>query len=161
MDLKIPSDVVGRAAIPLSWDDILFGYESNLIQAQSLIDFACRELADHDGDDHDLIAIASASPNDSLGEQVRSIMARREDSPDSAKKWALVAASYIAERDDLDRLSAVESIYSSFDYPQELAPFIRYMPMTEPDLGSKDANENRMLQRLESFSETMLLPADG
>jgi hypothetical protein len=37
-------------------------------------------------------------------------------------------------------------VYADFDYPEEIAGFIRYMPMRGPDLGSKQLNEKRMLE---------------
>lgn len=43
-----------------------------------------------------------------------------------------------------DPLGIVEEIYADFDYPGEVAPFVRYMPMSGPDLCSREKNEERM-----------------
>jgi hypothetical protein len=69
----------------------------------------------------------------------------------------LIIAAFIRESDISDKLEAIEEVYSSFDYPEELAGMVRYMPMTGPNLGSKAANEERMLNRLKELSAKIVV----
>lgn len=62
-----------------------------------------------------------------------------------------VSLAYILRKDLLDPLQVIEEIYADFNYPEELVGFIRYMPMQGPNLGSREANENRMFERWRSW----------
>jgi len=64
----------------------------------------------------------------------------------------LILAAFISESDVPDKLDAIEEVYSSFDYPEELTGMVRYMPMQGTDLGSREANEGRMLDLLKDLA---------
>jgi len=131
-----------------------------MIDSQTVIDYACKELAEHDTDNQELLNIACASASDALTEPLSRISIGGADSTELTKKWALILAAYIAEHGDLDRLSAIEDVYSSYDYPSELTAFVRYMPSTDSDLGSRSANEQRMIDALKEFGMTIVRPND-
>jgi hypothetical protein len=50
-----------------------------------------------------------------------------------------------------DPLQRVEEVYADFGYPEQLAKFVRYMPMEGPDLGSREANERRLFERWKRY----------
>ena len=64
-----------------------------------------------------------------------------------------VSLAYILRKDLLDPLQTVEEVYADFDYPEQIASFVRYMPMQGPDLGSRLANERRLFERWKAFVE--------
>ena len=74
-----------------------------------------------------------------------------ETTADLIRKWALIIAAFISESDISEKIEAIEEVYSSFDYPEELAGMVRYMSMTGPNLGSKAANEERMPNKLKEL----------
>jgi hypothetical protein len=51
----------------------------------------------------------------------------------------------------LDPLQTVEEVYADFGYPERIAGFVRYMPMDGPDLGSREANEQRLMERWKEY----------
>lgn len=52
-----------------------------------------------------------------------------------------------------DPLDDVETVYAEFDYPPEVGRFVRYMPSDEPDLGSRERNEARLVEKWERYLE--------
>ena len=69
------------------------------------------------------------------------------------RSWLVfsVSLAYILRKDLLDPLQTVEEVYADFDYPEQIASFVRYMPMQGPDLGSRLANERRLFERWRSW----------
>jgi hypothetical protein len=52
-----------------------------------------------------------------------------------------------------DTLDLVVQIYSNFDYPENIAEFIRYMPSDDLDLGSLELNEGRLYEKWKEYLE--------
>lgn len=146
--LKVPSKFLARLREPIDWSDLHYAYENQLVGGQVVIDHACRILSESGSDNDDLLAIASARETDELKPLIDRVVGSLAHSNEHSLKWALILAAFIREADVPDKLEGIEDIYSSFGYPEELAQFVRYMPMHGPDLGSKEANENRMLESL-------------
>ena len=65
------------------------------------------------------------------------------------RKWAFLILAWVYEHRDSfeDPLDLVEKLYADLDYPEQVAPFVRYMPTDEPDLGSRGQNEQRLFQK--------------
>ena len=150
--LIIPSRFLARLREPIDWIDLQYGYKHHLIDGQAVIDHACRVLPEAVGENDTILAIASSKAPDQLGPLIDLMVGSVESPPDLSRKWALILAAFINESDLPDKLSAIEEVYSSFDYPEELSEMVRYMPMNGPDLGSREANECRMLNSLKKLS---------
>ncbi|MCR9232378.1 DUF2247 family protein [Gimesia chilikensis] len=146
--LKVPSKFLTRLREPVDWSDLKYAYDNQLVDGQAVIDHACHILSESGRDNDDVLAIASARETDELKPLIDRVVGSLEHSNEHSLKWALILAAFISEADVPDKLEAIEDVYSSFDYPEELAQFVCYMPMNGPDLGSKEANENRMLESL-------------
>ena len=80
----------------------------------------------------------------------------RNDLIDIINRWAAIFAAHIYESSSSDKLNDLEDVYSHLDYPDILAPMIRYMPMIGPNMGSREKNEARMLEYLDSLSATIV-----
>lgn len=156
---KVPSTFLARLRDPVDWSDLRYAYENQLVDGQALIDHACRVLSETECDDDNVLAIASARETDELKPLLDRVVSYEDYTPEQARKWALILAAFISESDVADKLEAIEEVYSSIDYPEELAEFIRYMPMNGPDLGSKEANESRMLESLKELSTQVVASA--
>jgi hypothetical protein len=149
---KVPSEFLLRLREPLDWVDLKYAYENGLIGPQFVIDFACRQLSETDCADDDVLAIASAAKSAPLSLLIERVTGIVEFKPETVRKWALILAAFIGGSDAPHKLDIVREIYTSFDYPEELAEYVNYMPMNGPDLGSVEANENRALESLKNFS---------
>lgn len=155
--LKVTSKFLGRLRDPIDWKDLRYAYAHQLIDAQTVIDHAWRVLSESGCDNEDIIALASAKVDDPLGPIIDRVAGLGELTPDLVRKWALILAAFINESDVADKLEAIEEVYSSFDYPEELAGMVRYMPMIGPSQGSKAANEGQMLNRLKELSARIVV----
>ncbi len=156
MNIEIPFHFLERIRIAIDWDDIAFAYDNGLIDSRTVIAYASHDLSKRETVCQTVVDLACSQPSDSLAGLLAKLTTAEFEPGDSRKKWAFILAAYIAERDDLDQLTEIENVYSSFDYPCELSSFIRYMPMVGPDLGSTPANEQRMIASLKDFAKTIV-----
>lgn len=160
--LKVPSEFLSRLREPVDWVDLRYAYENQMVDERTLIDHACRMLSKTAYDLDKILSIASAREIDQIKPLIDQVAGPVEHAREQARKWAIILAAFISESDIPDKLEAIEDVYSSFDYPEELAKFVRYMPMSGPDLGSKEANENRMLEALRIMSmEIVTAPSNS
>lgn len=139
-----------RQRTRLSWRDVKFGIEEGILQPKDAIDVAM-DVMEHGAETEQVLALASSSPEDSLLGLVSQI-AEQEKPPDLSimrRKWAFLLLAWLYEHRARfsDPLDMVGKLYADLDYPEQVAPFVRYMPTDEPDLGSKDLNEQRLFQK--------------
>jgi hypothetical protein len=158
MSVVVPFAFLKRLYSPITWDDLQFGFKNGIIDNRTVIDYACLSVSKDGTEDEDIISLACATPTDSITELLSRIAKSETEVAVSSKNWALIQAAYVSEANTRDPLTVVEEIYESFDYPRELSSFVRYMPMNGPDLGSVDANEQRMIDELKRFSDSIVSP---
>jgi hypothetical protein len=68
-------------------------------------------------------------------------------------KWLYLVLAWLYEHraEVPDPLQRVEEVYADFGYPEQLANFVRYLPMEGPGLGSREANERRLFERWKRY----------
>ena len=144
-----------------SWAEIAYGFERQLLPPNVVIDYAMDKIATADEPNDDELAIASSSLNDSIAERVKKLATEDEANDEDALRvrWANILLAWIYEhRDGMDDpLSVVEEIYADYNYPEEFGPFVRYMPSDAPDLGSVEANEQRMIASIGEYVEEFVV----
>ncbi len=150
----IPYEFINQRT-ELSWNEIKFGLDQQLIKPKAAIDRATEQLCAADAAPKEAVDLASLTESESVADLV-SHLAKNEaaisDERIKAKWLYLVLAWLFENRESLvDALGMVESVYSDFDYPKEIAPFVRYMPMDGPDLGNREQNEARMFDRWKTY----------
>lgn len=129
-----------------------------------VIDYAIHKIAAIDEPNDNELAIASSSASDSIVESVRKLARDNGISDEGAIRlfWANILLAWVYEHREQfdDLLCVVEEIYSDYNYPEELAGFVRYMPSNAPDLGSVEANEQRMITSIGEYVENYLAHKD-
>jgi hypothetical protein len=158
MSVVIPFEFLKRLRAPISWKDVQFGYENGVIDNRTLIELACLSVTREGTENEDIVLIACARPTDSIAEPLARLAGIETEPSDSRKIWAMIQAAYVSEANTRDPLPVIEEIYESFDNPTELSQFVRYMPMSGPDLGSVVTNERRMIDELKQFSCSIVSP---
>ncbi len=152
--LKIPLDFVERTLGHLTWSEIRFGLENRLLDPVAPSEVAAAELNQPDPNP-ELLELATAKPGEPVLPLVNALADRETLTLDSrvSEKWVFLVLAWLFEhRNGLpDPLQAVENVYAEFDYPEGVAGFVRYMPSDEPDLGSQERNERRLMQKWERF----------
>ncbi len=156
--MTIPCEFLFRLRDPVDWNDLLYAYHRQIIDITTLTAYVSRALGEVAFDND--AAIPDGLPE--KPEQLKPFLDRAAGdvypTDERSKKWAMILAAFVNEFEVGDKLTAIDDIYSSFDYPEELAGMVRYMPMLGPDLGSKEANENRMLESLSDLSKSIVYP---
>jgi hypothetical protein len=154
MTTKIPYDFM-RHRVNLSWRDVQFGLERQLIAPQVAIDKATDRVSESDNASSNEVELASLSESDPILDPVSRLAAVENvaDGEDVQARWLYLVLAWLFENRASvnDPLGMVEEVYSDFGYPREIAPFVRYMPMIGPDLGNPEQNEVRLYDRWESY----------
>jgi hypothetical protein len=151
---KIPYDFV-RQRVNLSWRDVQFGLERQLIVPQVAIDKATDRVSESDDASSNEVELASLSESDPILDPVSRLAAVENGAADEdvQARWLYLVLAWLFENRASvnDPLGMVEEVYSDFGYPREIAPFVRYMPMVGPDLGNPEQNEARLYDRWKSY----------
>lgn len=154
----IPADFINEK-VNLSWCDIKWGYENNLITSELPIKKAENIVLTEIYTKAEL-ELSFLIPNQSndifpfLNELCPSF--KEDEYAIISQKWLYVILSWLwMNRASFeDPLDEVENIYTSFDYPAEMDSFIKYMPPTDgydPSLYSYAENINRLMKNWESY----------
>jgi hypothetical protein len=151
--IQVPYSFI-RQRTRLSWSEVKYGIEEGILQPREAIDVAMDALELGASSEH-VLALASSSADDPLLERVAHLASQETPGNIRAiqRKWAFLVLAWVNKHKNAygDPLDIVEKLYADLDYPEELAPLVRYMPSDEPDLGSKELNEQRLLQKWASY----------
>lgn len=145
---NIPYEFI-RQRVELNWHEVKFGLDHQLLKPEGAIDKATESLCDTNAPPKELVELASKAKDESIADLIAYLA--RIEAPTSDKqvkaKWLYLVLAWLFENREslVDSLGIVESVYSDFDYPKEIAPFVCYMPMDEPNLGNSEQNEARMV----------------
>lgn len=156
LTLKIPLHFIEAKLGKPTWRDAVFGLENQLLDPNAVVRLAAERL-DLPDPPAALVDLAVADSGAPVLEDVRQL-AEQEDGEDdaaSSRRWLYLVLAWLFEhRDELpDPLQSVEVVYAEFDYPEEVAEFVRYMPTDGPDLGDRDKNEARLVSKWERYLE--------
>jgi hypothetical protein len=132
MDLKIPLAFI-QSRSRLTWREVEFGLENGWLTNEAVIALAINRVTTGDVST-DVLALASVLPNEKY--EVPQILRRlaERDSVCSKGKWLFLLLAWLYEHRDAveEPLGVVEQLYADFDYPEEIASFVRYMPPEDP-----------------------------
>lgn len=145
IETQIPYDFI-RNRVKLSWSDIKFGLDRQLIKPPVAVERALERAGKSDASRVE-IELAGRSETDSVADLVDELASKEtKDLREIRAKWLYLVLDWLFYRRQSlrDPLEIVEAVYADFDYPREIAPFVRYMPMVGPDLGNREQNEARL-----------------
>lgn len=154
--LRIPYQFI-RERARMSWREMRFGLVNELLDPEAPVELAVdqvAEIAEPPGALLELAGTGRGEPTMTLIEQLADGEPQRPEN-EIRDKWLYLVLAWIYEhRDEFpDPLQRVEEVYADFGYPDQIAKFVRYMPMDAPDLGSQEANERRLFERWKQYVE--------
>lgn len=125
----------------LSWRELLFGFENGYIDEKGVSEYACDALTSTSP--AEAIELASLEPQENyLVHDILKLLTDKYSSTESnlTKPWIFLLLSFLLENKENynDPLGIVEELYADFDYPEEIAPLVRYMPSPEGVEGSEE-----------------------
>lgn len=146
--MKLPLDFV-RERVSLSWREVEFGLQNGWLDGDDAVGLAMDEVAKDANPSSDVLELASVLPHErGMVPRLVEQLARTSQSF-SNEKWLylLLAWLYCNRTTVPDAFRVVEEIYATFDYPDEIAPFVRYMPAPDPTR----AGETYMLEAWRNY----------
>ncbi len=147
IQLTVPYAFVTSQLRP-TWREVRFGVAERLFSPDGAIELA-RDLVGI-SDDAQVLELASRSHGETTADAIDALADHeRTEGVDTHRVWAFLVLAWIYEQRDghSDILDLAERVYADLDYPEQVAPLIRYTPMVEPNLGSKELNEARLIDR--------------
>lgn len=156
--LSIPYGFI-RERTRLTWREVLFGMDSELLSSDVRVEMAIEQLGIEDRPARALAELAGLEPWTSPRGCVEALAGAdaSQDAEAIRSKWLyLVLAWVFINREHFtDPLEMGEKIYADFGYPERVARFIRYMPSDEPDLGSRELNEQKLYREWKSYLDEL------
>ncbi len=154
----IPAEFIEKKA-DLSWCDIKWGYENNLIGAEVAIKKAENIVlnGNYTKTELELSFLIPSESNDILSFFNKLCRETNEEENSIIReKWLYILLSWLWKNRESfeDPLSEVENIYANFDYPAEIENFITYMPPTDgydPSIHSHTENINHLMSNWEKY----------
>jgi hypothetical protein len=154
----IPSAFI-KEHVRLSWHDALWGYERHLIGWSNIVDLAIDRLCE--GSERRLeieLSCLGKSETQQVSELLRKLAVSEKEEKEivAEKKWLFLVLAWLFfnKADMADPLGDVELIYADFNYPNEIASFVRYMPITDgydPTQHSQEDNERRLFDNWKKY----------
>ncbi|PJF02388.1 DUF2247 family protein [Acinetobacter seifertii] len=158
----IPADFINEK-VNLSWCDIKWGYENNLITSELPIKKAENIVLTEIYTKAEL-ELSFLIPNQSndIFPFLNELCSETNKDSMIREKWLYILLSWlwINRANFEDPLDEVESIYTDFDYPAEIDSFIKYMPPNDgdnPSLYSYAENINRLMKNWENYLQKAAL----
>jgi hypothetical protein len=146
--VKLSLDFV-RARATLTWAEIEFGIRNGWLDTDAAVELAMDQVARESSPSRDVLELASILQHERgrIPELIERLA--RSGEPLSKEKWLylLMAWVYCNRSSFVDPFQTVEEIYQSFDYPEEITSFVRYMPAKDP----KEGGEDSMLRAWRSY----------
>lgn len=147
-----------RERTHLTWREALFGIDNELLSPRAAVDFAAHQLEVQENAEPALVELAGVCSGESVRDLVEQLVAAEPPQVSEAmrRKWIFLVLAWIFEHKESypDPLRVVEEVYADFGYPDAITSFVRYMPMDEPDLGSREANESRLYEKWKRYLDS-------
>lgn len=139
--LRIPYEYIAPRC-ELRWHDALFGLQQELMDPRAAVKLAENALITSDVDCGPLFELAAREKLHEIDiVELTTALAQAEpgQSDETAKeKWLFLTLCWILEYNDEDSaLKWVDEVYADFEYPDEIANLISYMPATPDEEGPR------------------------
>jgi len=160
LKMDVPLSFI-NARTGLTWREIAYGIDNGLLRPAAAIDFATACVGSDEDPSSDIVELAGLRPDEPTRELVDKIagMQSEQDSAYIRGKWLYLVLAWLFENREAfaEPLAIVEEVYADFDYPEDVASFVRYMPMRGPDLGSAAANRKRLFDNWKLYLDKAAL----
>lgn len=151
MPLRIPLEFV-LANANLNWSDVRFGLEQGFLDCDEAIRIAVDNVSRRDDANSLEIELAGLFRDESyrVPELIAALTANSSSETElSKKRWCYLSLAWLYEHRETfdDPLQTVAEIYDDFDFPEEVACFVNYMPPRDgyrPQDHSRKANLDRL-----------------
>ena len=149
--LSIPYSFIA-SRVDVTWSLLKFGLENELVEPYAVVE--ATEIAIQTSEVSGPLLSLIGAHSEEVAALV-SKLAKEEPTQQVERVWLFLVLAWIYHNktDNSDALESVERVYAEFEYPEEIASFVRYMPKQGPDLASRSASEERLLLRWTEYLE--------
>ena len=158
MHLVLDGEFCFSEAPWLSWGDVKYGLYRGFLNSAGVVEYAVKSLsAESPAEQYELACLTGDDAND-VEEYVNRLAAKdAQDVKRSEKVWMFLIFLWLFMNRDRyqDPLGVVEELYADFNYPESVAPFVRYMPGVDPYLEGEEQLFKNWSNMLESFRKEL------
>jgi hypothetical protein len=141
--------------IRLNWSDIFFAIKQRFMTPDAAIDHAIMEVSQVDNPPKAAVELACLLKGESVHPYIDELANEEGNSNNDSvrEKILFLALNWVYNHKELyeEPLEAVEIIYADFNYPEEIANFVRYMPSEQPPLASAELNRERLYRNWKDY----------
>ncbi|MFU9139212.1 DUF2247 family protein [Erwinia tasmaniensis] len=145
----------------LSWCDVKWGYENNLITSDVPIRKAENIVLTGSYTNAELeLSFVIPGESDHVDSFLKELCSdfEQENDPAIKQKWLFILLSWLWNNlnNFEEPLAEVEIIYADFDYPHEIEGFIKYMPPSDgydPSMHSQMENIDYLMDKWKNYLE--------
>ena len=145
----LPSYGFASKLVSLTWHDVLDAVTRKIVSRRFAVEHALSQWEILEDYPDALVDLASLGKGGDIHPYIDELVVIEGDLSENEtnEKLLFLTLSWIYENIDdySDPLGVVEQVYADFDYPEKIESFVRYMPSDEPDLGSVEKNQARLI----------------
>ena len=147
----------------INWNVLYYGIEKELISPDSAIEYANKliEKNPQEGNPYSIeLLIIENADKDNILQLLSKILSDKNPSQDFSMlilRYAILLNIKRTTRGNKKLLSAIEQVYSDFDYPSDMESFISYMPVQDESYDTSKHTQKENEQRLvDNFNEFLV-----
>lgn len=125
----------------LSWGEIKYGLDRGFLTPAGVVEYAVKRLsAGSSAEQYELACLTGDDANDVWECVARLAVKDVQGDRRSEEAWIFLVFLWVFINKDAyqDPLGVVEELYANFDYPESVAPIVRYMPAVDSALEGED-----------------------
>lgn len=147
--IKINADFLIKNQLFLEWKEFTWAIEKQLFSPIEVINYACAKLEKFDDETTLRLAILLKNEASEVIYILQEIPNLNFEKSQTKDKWLFISLLWVYKsvNEKSAALEIVELIYSFFDYPKVIEPFVKYMPADEPALATFEQNINRLHEK--------------
>jgi hypothetical protein len=124
----------------LSWEDLRYGLNKGFLDTRGVVEYAIGTLSNTSVPAHFELTCLAVDDDFAIYECLDRLAGEADqDAVYLQRVWLFLCLLWIFRNKDAyeDPLGVVEELYSDFDYPEIMAPAVRYMPTSDSSPGSE------------------------
>ena len=138
-----------------SWQEISFALDNKIINTEDAVHYAVFILDENILGFEIVLEITSLDADEDVFPYVETLaqLEGKQELQAIKDKWLYFILKWLYENRNrfADVLEVVEELYEAFDYPSNIASFVRYMPSEAGNLGSLELNRQRLFNNWSDY----------
>jgi len=161
LSISFPYSFV-KDSVNLNWYDIMFAIDNGFLPHSVAIEHALSQIEYDETYSQDVLDLACILPSEAvyphsihpyINKLANTVSKQEIEITEQKLLYLVLKWVFEHQANYTEALKIVEIVYADFNYPKEISNFVRYMPMSQPDLGTIELNEERLYANWKIFLE--------